>query len=113
MRDEPNGAGSGRTEPAGTVRSRYDWTTVSPATAVVETVLEATGVETSSLEPLHDTIDPDALNTIIRDPSPVRGPPETSVSFVFANRRVTVYRTGEVVVEPVTIGSERQDHGER
>lgn len=113
MADEPNGTGSGRADPDGTVRSRYDWATVAPATAVVETVLQATGVETSSLEPLHDTLDPDALNTIIRDPGPVRGPPETSVSFVFAGRRVTVYRSGEVVVEPITIGTDRQEHGER
>lgn len=111
MPNEPDGVKPRRGDPAGTARSRYDWEAVPPSTAVVETVLEAQGAETSDLDPLHDTLDPDALDAIIRGPGPGYGPPETSVSFVFAGRRVTIHRTGEVVVEPVTIGTDPAAHG--
>lgn len=87
---------------AETIRSQYDWSTISPSTAVVETVATAVDRETTDLDSLYETLDPDALDTIVQSNRSTRALADTTVSFTFAGRRVTVHSTGEVVVAPGT-----------
>lgn len=84
----------------GVVRATFDWETVSPSAAVVETVASATDREHRRVGPLYDAVDPDALDAFI-DPDGAGGDTEARrASFEFAGRHVTVFATGEVVVHP-------------
>lgn len=49
----------------GSIRAEFDWSVVTPSMAVVETVAIALDMEPTGLEPLYETIDPDALDTFI------------------------------------------------
>lgn len=82
------------------VRSQYDWESITPSTAVVETVAAATNREQSELGTLYDFLDPDALNTLIRQGGSAGILTNTTVSFTFEGQRVSIHRTGEIVVEP-------------
>ncbi|MHC3439783.1 HalOD1 output domain-containing protein [Natrialbaceae archaeon A-gly3] len=66
----------------------------TPVTAVIEAVAKATDSDPLDLPPLHDAIDPDALNTLFNRS-------ETSIQMVFqyAGFEVVV-QDGEVEVEP-------------
>lgn len=88
--------------PDGTVRSEYDWSSISPSTAVVESVAAAVDRETTDLDSLYASLDPDALDTLVGADRTARVRGDTAVSFTFAGRRVTVDSTGEVLVEPGT-----------
>lgn len=82
--------------PDGTLRHRYDWDAVRASTAVVEMVAIAADVEPSALDPLYDTVDPEALDRLI-------GKDETSavaveVVFEYAGYDVTVRGDGVVTV---------------
>jgi hypothetical protein len=79
------------------IRSRYEWSLTDPATAVIESVAAATGRDPVAIGPLHDSVDPDALDALIRN----GGATDTdtvTVSLCFEGRRVTVHSTGDVVV---------------
>lgn len=89
----------------GTVRASYDWSSVTPSVAVIETVAVATDRESSTLPALYDLVDTDALDALVRlDGSPAAGE-LTTVSFQFADHRVRVHSTGEVVV---SVGDSRE-----
>lgn len=79
-------------------RVRYDWLSTPPSTAVVETVGDVTGRDPTALQPLYDVIDPDALDTLVRSSGGNGENQYTSVSFGFADHRVTVRSTGELIV---------------
>ena len=81
----------------GAIRAQYEWPSTPPSTAVVETVAIASNREPMALEPLYESLDPDALNTIVRS----NGSPST-VAFSFAGYRVTVRSIGEIVVRDET-----------
>jgi hypothetical protein len=82
------------------IRKQYDWTTISPASAVVETVSTALDRAPTSFGPLYDYIDPDALNTVVASSDPTEAINSTVVSFLFEAHKVAVYGSGEVVVRP-------------
>ncbi|MUW13527.1 hypothetical protein GJ633_01840 [Halorubrum sp. CBA1125] len=89
---------------AGAYRATYDWTSMEPSTAVIETVADATGREPLALATLYDFIDSDALDSLFRSSDG-----EVSVSFTYAEHEVTVHSDGEVAVLPVFSG---QDPGQ-
>lgn len=65
----------------------------TPSEAVIWAVAETAGVDPLELDSLHESIDPDALDTLIqRDAA-------TSVTFEYHGRTVTVRGDGEVVVQ--------------
>jgi len=66
---------------------------------VVTAVAEATGTDPMSLEPLSDTIDPDALDQLF-DPDPVDADQAAtgSVTFHYEGSVVEVYADGQTVV---------------
>lgn len=82
----------------GTVRAQFDWASVSPSMAVIETVSVATDREPTDVPSLYEFVDTDALDSLVEGGADVSD--DTVVSFRFAGRRVTVRSSGEVVVGP-------------
>lgn len=82
------------------VREQYDWTAISPASAVVETISRALECAPTSFGPLYEYIDPDALNTVVASTDSVAAARSTVVSFLFDVHEVTVHGSGDVVVRP-------------
>lgn len=50
----------------GAIRTEFDWTTVPPTTAVNELVTIASDREPVALQPSYETIDLDALDSLVR-----------------------------------------------
>ena len=48
------------------MRSEFDWTDVAPSTAVIEVIAEAAGRDPIALEPLYASVDPEALDRLVR-----------------------------------------------
>lgn len=81
------------------VRAEYDWSSISPAIAVVETVAVASDREPTALESISGAVDTDALNALVRSDG-ARASEEVSIRFGFAGTDVTVRGSGAVVVRP-------------
>ena len=97
----PSDRGEGpATDADGVVRAEYDWSSVTPSTAVIETVAIATNSEPTALARLYRSVDPDALDALLgsREFHPTDG--VTTVSFAFAGLDVTVQNDGIVVARP-------------
>ncbi|ELY37787.1 HalOD1 output domain-containing protein [Natronorubrum tibetense] len=71
---------------------------MTPVFAVVSAVAKATDADRFELPPLHEAIDPEALNTLFRADSCA---PETQVDFRYTGYRVVVRGTGAVHVRAV------------
>lgn len=67
---------------------------------VVEVVAAVADAEPHELEPLFDSVDPDALDRIF-EPRAGTSLPDGEVSFAFDDYAVTVYSQGEIVVSPL------------
>lgn len=65
----------------------------SPAMAVVETVSAITGRDPTAIPPLHEAVDSDALNALLRGGENVR------VTFSYASTLVEITSDGTVQVE--------------
>lgn len=77
---------------------RSDWSEYdSPCAAIVETVEAATGRVHTSLPPLFEAIDTDALEAIV-SPTPTGVDGAVQISFEYAGTAVTVSSEGEIVV---------------
>ena len=78
------------------MRSEFDWTDVAPSTAVIEVTADASGRDATVLEPLFESVDPDALDRLVRGNGV--GPNERMrmVSFSFAGHTVAVRSNGIV-----------------
>jgi len=72
--------------------------------AVVETVAVALDLETTALEPLYESVDPDALDALFEAKDSSATPGELTVTFTVAERQVTVHGSGEVVVHADSSG---------
>ena len=64
--------------------------------AVVQTIATLENVDPTEIEPLYDSIDPDALEALIERGS--RHQSETAVEFDYSGYRVRVSTTGELHV---------------
>lgn len=84
-----------------TVRPIASSETVSEA--VVEAVADAKGVDPLDLDPLYDTIDPDALDSIFGGPS---GTSSAEIRFEMDACEVVVREAGEVIVASTPRASE-------
>ncbi|AAV48026.1 MULTISPECIES: HalOD1 output domain-containing protein [Haloarcula] len=85
-----------------TLHAEFDWNTVSPSVAVVQTVAIAAGQEAIELSPLIETLDPDALDQLFVHSS---GPDSAvSLSFQLGDYGVTVTGTGDVYVHTGPVG---------
>lgn len=92
--------------PDAEIRAEYDWSDVPPSTAVIETLAIALNREPTMIDPLYDSVDPDALGRLVRPEG--QGPPDggLSVSFTYEGHDVTADSAGMVVVRRVEPGRE-------
>jgi len=86
------------TTPSAATRDMYDWSTVTPSTAVVETIAAHADCDATRLDPLYDTIDPDGLDAVVRSNADRETENSVSVSLEHAGYEVTVYSAGVVIV---------------
>jgi hypothetical protein len=95
--DTPEDSPDEDSETGETVRAEYEWSSTAPSTGVVETIARATDRDPTTLDPLFETVDLEALDALLgADERTTAG--ETVVSFQFSEREITVSSTGEVVV---------------
>lgn len=86
-----------------TYTAKYDWgdrRTLSGA--IVTLIADIKDVSPLDLEPLHRSVDPDALNQIL---APMPGGDDRRsghVSFVFESHHITVYGDGEIAIADVS-----------
>lgn len=74
----------------------------SASEALVEAVATERGEDPTTLEPpLHDLVDPDALDALFRGRESVPPFPDGHVAFTMAGCRVVVHSTGEIDVTPL------------
>lgn len=72
---------------------------VSPSLRVVQQVAASKGIEPAELEPpLHEILDPDALDTLVRSMTRQPEPSAGAVEFVYQDWRVRVDSAGTVDV---------------
>ncbi|WP_191965910.1 MULTISPECIES: HalOD1 output domain-containing protein [Haloferax] len=76
------------TDADGVIRAEYDWSSLPPSTAVIETVAIAANREPTALEPLYNTVDPDALDALFDSSGCHSTDGVTTVSFEFAGHGV-------------------------
>ena len=88
------------TDADGVIQAEYDWSSVTPSTAVIETVAIATNREPTALEPLYKSVDVDALDALLASGEVHSTDGVTIVSFAFAGHDVTVQNNGVVVIQP-------------
>jgi len=94
------------TDADGVIRAEYNWSSVTPSTAVVKTVAIATNREPTTLEPLYKSVDADALDALLDSDGFHSTNEVTTVSFAFADYDVTVQNNGIVVIQPTELRRE-------
>ncbi|NKE35634.1 hypothetical protein GWG54_07355 [Natronococcus sp. JC468] len=81
----PAGDGGGSDSTTIHFQRRYDWSATSPSIAIVTALATVIGVDTTELDwTLHDYIDPEALDALVRDQQSER----ITVSFAVDRYRI-------------------------
>lgn len=90
-RDSADDSAAGERDPApNAVIGRHDWTASDrPSVTLVEAVAAATDRTTTDLPPLHQRIDPDALDTLVTS-----GESAVTVAFQYADVAVSINGNG-------------------
>lgn len=91
--DSPSG-------PDGEIRAEYDWSTVAPSLAVIETIAIALDREPTTIEPLFESVDPDALDRLVHSDGFSSADGGPYVRFTHVGHDVTVHAGGTVVTRP-------------
>ena len=81
---------------AGTVRTRFDQEKTPASMAVIATVAAVMDADPVELEPLHSSVDPDALDALVRVRPGTEG--ETRITFTHESRAITVSTRGVVTL---------------
>lgn len=79
-------------------RFEYDQETTPASMAVVAALSEAMDVDPIELEPLHASVDTDALDALVRVRGTMNG--DVHVTFTHEGRVITVYSYGVIAVTP-------------
>lgn len=82
----------------GVYRASYEESADSPSIALVEAVAAIEGCDPTALDPLGDTIDVDALNTVVHHSDGTRS---IEVTFPYEGYRVTIRSDGAMEVLPI------------
>lgn len=87
----------------GTYRIRYDPAEHPEVSTLVCTVVAMIAdVDTMNLEPLHQTIDPDALNSLFHFSKPGYSGNNGFAAFTFAGYDVRVFADGTIEIAPIS-----------
>lgn len=74
----------------------FDVTTFdAPSTAVVSVVAEITGGDPTTMTPLYEVLDPDALDAIVSPANHPRESPCVHAEFVYQDYRIHIDATGQ------------------
>ena len=77
-------------------QAAYEWTSVTPSAATLETLAAVTGTDELDLAPLYQSIDPDALDTLVGVRPDGRVAGQTEVAFTHEGYDVVVDSGGTV-----------------
>lgn len=89
-------------EDDGRIRAECDWSSQSPSMAVIETVAIAANAEPTTIEPLYDSVDLDALDALVQLNGRDSKKSDVTVTFTHGGHEVHVRSEGVVIVCPVT-----------
>jgi hypothetical protein len=79
-----------------TVRTQFDQENTSPSMAVIATLADVTDADPVELEPLHSTVDPDALDALVRVRHATDG--DVHVTVTHEGHEITVSSYGVVTI---------------
>ena len=82
----------------GTVRTQFNQETIHPSMAIIATLAEVMDADPVDLGPLHATVEPDALDALVRVRDCTTG--EVHVSFTQEDYAITVSNYGVVTITP-------------
>lgn len=88
-------------EKTGTYRTEFDFYSRPASVAVAEAVAAAAEADPLDIPPLHDTVDPDALDILFAPTTNGHVRPGGSTTFDFEGYRVTVRSHGTIEIEPL------------
>ena len=95
---------------SGTVRTQFDQEKTSASMAVMATLAEVMDADPVELDPLHSTVDPDALDALVRVRTGTDG--DIHVTFTHMDHTITVSSYGVVTIsqrhEPTVEKNERE-----
>lgn len=100
MENQSDESAEGILDRDGAVRASYEWSSTPPLIAVVETVSAAVDRDVMETEPLYESVDPDALESLVRRTGADGDGVGLSISFAYSGHQVTVHGNGDVVVRP-------------
>ena len=85
-------------EESGRCRAHYDQNTTTPSHAVIAVLGEVMGTDPTRFSPLNDSVDPDALDAVVRVRDPHDG--DIEVTFTHEGHTITVHSYGVIAVAP-------------
>lgn len=85
-------------EKSETYRAEFDRAKTAPSSAVVASLGEVLDVDVREMDPLYESIDPDALDALMRQRSDPEG--DVAVCFTVDRHEVSVYDYGVVAISP-------------
>ena len=83
-------------EGSGLYRAHYDQNEYTPSHAVITVLAEVMRTDPTESLPLYDSVDPDALDAIVRVRDPHDG--DAEVTFTHEGHTISVHSYGKVVV---------------
>lgn len=81
-----------------TVRTQFDQEKTPASMAIIATLAEVQDADPVTLDPLHSTVDPDALDTLLRVRNGTTD--DTHITFSHEGCKITVYSYGVVSITP-------------
>lgn len=81
-----------------TVRTQFDQQKTPASMAVIATLAEVMDADPVELDPLHSTVDPDALDALVRVRTGTDG--DIHVTFTHEDHAIIVYSYGVVTITP-------------
>jgi hypothetical protein len=83
---------------SGTVRTQFNQEKTPASMAVIATLADVLDTDPVDLDPLHSSVDPEALDVLVRVHSGTDG--DTHVSFTHEGHTITVHSHGVVAITP-------------
>lgn len=85
-----------------TYQATFDSTNLDPSIAIVQVLASIRETDPASMEPVYETIDPNALDSLIRNRHPSRATGDLVIEFAYLEYSVTVKSYGVIEARPLT-----------